>query len=102
MHVDDLPDCSDFKLFPDPLPESPSLAPIVGSNVRYLRKREHFNKQTFACMVGIGRPLLDKIECGEADIRLSYLERIADAFDIEVADLLVEHDGIEDDGALPT
>ena len=88
--VHDRNDFDDFELFPPPQPASP-LAPIVAENVRYLREQQHLNKRTFAFILGIGRPMLDKIENGQADIRLSYLERLADVLSVDVIELLTEH-----------
>ncbi len=39
-------------------------------------------------MVGIGRPQLNKIEKGTANIRLSVVEKLADALDTSPATLL--------------
>lgn len=68
----------------------PSLSPLVAANVTRLRREQHLNKQTFAYIAGISRPLLDRIEDGTADIRLSYLERLADALCVGPLDLLAD------------
>ena len=88
--VHDRNDFDDFELFPPPQPASP-LAPIVAENVHHLRKQQHLNKRTFAFILGISRPMLDKIESGQADIRLSYLERLADVLSVDAVELLTEH-----------
>lgn len=61
--------------------DAPSLAEVLGRNVKTLRKREHITKTKFAAMLGIGRPLLNKIENGTADVRLSCVEDLASALD---------------------
>lgn len=71
--------------------KSPALAAILGENVRRLRKEQDMNKKLFANMVGIGRPMLDKIENGEADVRLSYVERLASALGASPIELLTKH-----------
>lgn len=63
---------------------------VLGENVRRLRKQAKINKQTFALMVGIGRPFLNHIENGTADPRLSVIQRLADALDTTTLDLLTE------------
>lgn len=46
------------------------LSPVLAENIRHLRKAANISKKRFALMVGIGRPLLDKIEGSTADPRL--------------------------------
>lgn len=65
------------------------LGETLGRNVKRLRLEQKLDKKTFSLMVGIGRPLLDKIEKGQSDIRLSYLQRLADALAVAPIDLLV-------------
>ena len=60
----------------------------LGANVARLRKEQELNKTTFALMAGVSRPYLNAIERGQADIRLSYMQRIADALCVEPTDLL--------------
>ena len=69
-------------------PPAGELGAALGYNVRRLRAEQRLTKQTFAMMVGIGRPLLDKIENGEADPRLSLIIRLADALSVTPEDLL--------------
>ena len=57
--------------------DAPSLAETLGRNVKALRKDERITKTRFAAMVGIGRPLLNKIENGTANVRLSLVEELA-------------------------
>lgn len=64
------------------------LAPCVGSNVKRLRTQARIKKKTFALMVDIGRPFLDRIENGTADPRLSIIVRMADALEVAPEDLL--------------
>ncbi len=61
--------------------DGPTLAQIVGRNVTELREREKISKTMFSAMLGIGRPQLNRIEDGTADIRLSLVEEIAEALD---------------------
>ena len=69
-------------------PARRSLSETLGANVVRLRNEQRLSKKTFALMVGIGRPLLDKIEKGQSDIRLSYVQMIADALSVDPIDLI--------------
>ena len=60
----------------------------LGENVARLRKEQELNKTTFALMAGVSRPYLNAIERGQADVRLSYVQKIADALCVEPIDLL--------------
>lgn len=71
--------------------DGPSLAEIIGRNVLVLRKREKINKTRFSAMLGIGRPQLNRIENGTADIRLSLVEDLAEALDTTTEYLLTRH-----------
>lgn len=71
--------------------EHERFAPVLAENVKRLRKQAKINKKTFALMVGIGRPFLNKIENGTADARLSVITKMADALDTTPSYLLTEH-----------
>ena len=60
----------------------------LGENVARLREEQELNKTTFALMAGVSRPYLNAIEKGQADVRLSYVQKIADALCVEPTDLL--------------
>ncbi|MEE8722748.1 MAG: helix-turn-helix transcriptional regulator [Eggerthellaceae bacterium] len=64
----------------------------MATNVTALRSQQGLSKQMFALMAGISRPMLNRIESGEADTRLSYVQRIADALGVEPTYLLTPHD----------
>ena len=65
-----------------------SLNETVGRNVQRLRVEQSLPKKTFAHIANVSRPQLDKIESGEADVRLSCIARIADSLSVAPADLL--------------
>ncbi len=69
-------------------PAQESLSETLGANVMRLRNEQRLSKKTFALMVGIGRPLLDKIERGQSDLRLSYIQMLADALSVDPIDLI--------------
>ena len=72
------------------MPPLSFLAKQAGANIQRIRTSQSIHKQTLCYMTGISRPMLDRIEQGTADMRLSYLERIADALSVDAADLLDE------------
>jgi transcriptional regulator with XRE-family HTH domain len=81
-------------LFPLPTPNdapdgSDELGLVFGRNVKRIRIDQGINKKSFALICGISRQLLDKIESGTADVRLSYVQRIADALSVKPVVLLV-------------
>lgn len=61
---------------------------VLGTNVNRLRTRSKINKKTFALMAGISRPLLDRIEKGEANPRISIVEQLAAALETTPQELL--------------
>ena len=68
--------------------DEPRMAVTLGRNVKRLRERGRINKTCFAAMVGIGRPQLNKIEKGTANVRLSMVEELADALETTPQELL--------------
>lgn len=79
----------------DSTADEPSMALTLGRNVRLLRERQHINKTRFAAMVGIGRPLLNKIENGSSNIRLSLVQELADALEANPRELLFDNRSLE-------
>ena len=65
---------------------------VFGTNVRRLRYEQGLTRVGLARMSGMSRQLLARIELGDADVRLSYLKRIADAFCVSPHEMLQEHD----------
>ncbi len=60
----------------------------IGKNVQRLRIEQSLSKKTLAHIARVSRPQLDRIESGEADVRLSCIARIADGLSVTPADLL--------------
>lgn len=71
-------------------------ASVLAENVKRLRKQAHISKTTFALMIGIGRPFLNKIENGTADPRLSIITKMADALETTPEYLLTKHHTLRD------
>ena len=73
-------------------PDHPSLgleeAFILGSNVERMRKQEGYTKVQLCLAAGISRPLLNLIEKGHPNVRLSDIRKLADALNTTIVDLL--------------
>lgn len=61
---------------------------ILGLNVEIKRKAAKLSKVRFCELVGISRPMLDKIERGESNPRLDLLKRLAFVLNVKVDELL--------------
>lgn len=61
---------------------------VLGVNVELMRKTAKLSKVRFCELVGISRPMLDKIERGESNPRLDLLERLAHVLGVRVSDLI--------------
>lgn len=61
---------------------------VLGTNVNRLRTRNKITKKTFSLMAGVSRPLLDRIENGVANPRISIVEQLAAALDTTPQELL--------------
>ena len=67
---------------------SRDLRRALGSNIKRLRAQNGLSQEQFADRTGIHRTYVGGIERGERNVTLQTLERIADAFDLDPADLL--------------
>lgn len=65
-----------------------SLRQTFGKNVRALREEMDLSQGRFSMMVGISRPLLNRIEQGNQNVTLDTLDRIAKGLNIEAWKLL--------------
>ena len=65
-----------------------SLRQTFGKNVRALREEMGLSQGPFSMMVGISRPLLNRIEQGNQNVTLDTLDRIAKGLNIEAWKLL--------------
>lgn len=72
-------------------PDATRFALILAENVKRMRVHAKINKKRFALMVCIGRPLLNRIENGTANVRLSVIVKMADSLATTPDFLLVEH-----------
>lgn len=60
---------------------------ILGENIRRARVEQGLSQRVLARMVGTSQSTLFNIEHGKSDAKASTLFRLADALDVEVADL---------------
>ena len=65
------------------------LSRALGENVSRIRKEQALTKKSLASLSGISRPSLDHIESGHSNVRLSFVQQIADALCVDPAELLV-------------
>ena len=65
-------------------------APSIGTNIFNHRSIQGLTQQHLADYLGVTRELISLIECGKRDISISNLNRLADLFGIDLADLLEE------------
>lgn len=70
---------------------------ILAENVLYFRLSAGMSKADFCTDAAISRPTLDRIEHGEANVRLDKLEHMARVLRIEPSYLLKPLDEIEDE-----
>lgn len=62
----------------------------IGNNIKVLRTRAKRSQQEIADLLDVDRKTYAKWEAGECEIKSSYIPKLADAFDVEIADLFKE------------
>jgi transcriptional regulator with XRE-family HTH domain len=62
---------------------------VFAANVRRLRGDSGWTQERLAERLGVDLRYLQRVEAGEVDVRLSFVERTARAFAVGYADLLV-------------
>ncbi len=60
----------------------------VGRRIRLLRESHGWTQQQLADMTGIGRVHVSELENGKREAGLRMLERLAETFEISLAELL--------------
>ncbi|GAB6393799.1 MAG: HTH-type transcriptional regulator SinR [Bacteroidales bacterium] len=63
---------------------------IFGGNVQKYRKDRKISQEKLADLSNVHRTYVGMIEQAEKNITLRNMEKIADALDVEIADLLVK------------
>ena len=57
---------------------------VFGQRVRMLRKARELSQETFADLAGLHRSYMGGVECGERNVSLVNIQKIADALEISV------------------
>jgi len=82
-------------LEPDPpcygKPTVSAAANQLAKNVRLLRTVRGWSQETLALNAGLGRTFVGAIERAERNLTLATAEKIANAFQLTIADLLSQH-----------
>lgn len=58
----------------------------VSRNLRRMRTKKHYTIRILAGISGVSKNQISRIELGEADPRISTLEHLADALEIDITD----------------
>lgn len=67
-------------------------APNLGATIKQLRESNGFTQQQLADYLGIGRVTLAHFETGERKPPITLLEKLANLYGLEIADLLAPDD----------
>jgi transcriptional regulator with XRE-family HTH domain len=62
----------------------------IGNNIKILRTRAKKSQQEIADLLDVDRKTYAKWETDDCEIKSSYIPKLADAFDVEIADLFKE------------
>ncbi len=73
-----------------PLPEPAPIPVRFGRRLRSLRLERGLTQVQLADHLGIDRPFLSDVERGKKSMTLSYLETVAQGFDMSLAELLID------------
>ena len=63
---------------------------IIGINIRNFRKIQGLSQQQIASYLGVTRELISFYESGNRTVSIGNLNRLADLFGVELADLIEE------------
>lgn len=62
----------------------------IGNNIKILRTRTKKSQQEIADLLDVDRKTYAKCESDDSEIKSSYIPKLADVFDVEIADLFKE------------
>lgn len=68
---------------------------LLGKNVKYYRFRAGLTQEGLAEKLNVSTNYIGRLERGQHNPSLAKLENIAKSLNIEVYELLIEHNGIE-------
>ncbi len=66
----------------------PSIRRILAKKIKLLRAARGWSQETLAELCGFSRSYIANIESGKHNLSLDNLERIAEAFEVPIAELL--------------
>ena len=61
---------------------------ILGRNVRRLRKEQDLTQEDLAHLAGLYAPAVGRLERAAVDSRLSTVQKLADALEVTISELL--------------
>ncbi len=64
---------------------------LLGKKIKELRKQKHWTQEHLSELVGINPKSLLRIENGQTFPLVETLEKIADALEVQIADLFINH-----------
>lgn len=73
---------------------------LIGKNLAALREKRGLSQEELAGYLGVSRPVISYYENAEREIPLLHLEKLADLYCIEVADLMTEESSLEQQAAI--
>ena len=59
-----------------------------GAKVKYLRTEKGWSQEKLALTANLDRTYIPSIEAGKRNVSITVIEKLADAFKIEIAELL--------------
>jgi transcriptional regulator with XRE-family HTH domain len=72
---------------------------IIGKNLAALREKRGLSQEEAAMYLGVQRPVISYYETAQREIPLLHLEKLADLFCVEVADLTAEEPSPEQEAS---
>ncbi len=76
------------------LPQLAETRPQIGAFLRKLRNKFSLTQEFIAKRIGVSRPTLNKIEANKAGLSLLQAKKLADFYNIPLADLLIGNDSM--------
>ena len=74
--------------------EKSQLLVNLGLKIKELRAKKNISQQELSDLIGVKRQYISQIEAGDYNVTIDTLNKIANAFEISISDLL---DGVEGD-----
>ena len=68
---------------------------ILANNIKYFRLKKNLSQEEFAEMLGTTPVYLSTLENAKRNIRLDYIEHIANTLEVNIKDLFIEREIVE-------